>query len=47
MHSDPESLGTVVLPHLDSSPVKLISDSELWPERECVCVDLSRTRVGS
>ena len=47
MHSDPESLGTVVLSHLDSNPVKLISDSELWTERECVCVDLSPTRVGT
>jgi len=37
----------VVLSHLDSNPVKLISDSALWTERECVCVDLSPTRVGS
>ena len=47
MHSDPESLGTVFLLHLDSNPVKLISDSELWTERECVCVGLNPTRVGT
>ena len=46
MHSEPESFGTVVLSHLDSNPVKLISGSQLWTERECVCVDLSPTRVG-
>ena len=47
MHSDPESLGTVVLSHLDSNPVKLISDSELWTKRECVCVGLNSTRMGT
>ena len=47
MHSDPESFGTVVLSHLDSNPVKLISDSELCTERECVCVGLNPTRVGT
>ena len=47
MQSHTESLGTVVLSHLDSNPVKLISDSELWTERECVCVGLNPTRVGT
>lgn len=46
MQSHTESLGTVVLSHLDSNPVKLISDCEVWTERECVCVDLGPTHVG-